>query len=70
MPKFLGNTVGEEFQANTYTEDSNNNQELSDIRPDALTILKDQFDTLSTWYPDVLLEIELACKFFLNEPTK
>ena len=56
--------------ANTYTEDSENNLKLSNIRPDALRILKDQFDTVSIWYPDLLLEIELACKFFLNEPTK
>jgi len=56
--------------ANTYAEDSKNNLELSDIHPDVLTILEGQFDTVSVWYPDVLLEIELACKFFLNESTK
>ena len=55
--------------ANTYAEDSKNNLELSDIHPDVLTILEGQFDTVSVWYPDVLLEIELACKFFLNEST-
>ena len=53
--------------ANTYAQDFKNNLELSDIHPDAVTILKGQFDTVSVWYPDVLLEIELACKFFLNE---
>jgi len=56
--------------ANTYAEDSKTNLELSDIHPDVLTILEGQFDTVSVWYPDVLLEIELACKFFLNESTK
>jgi putative nucleotidyltransferase with HDIG domain len=56
--------------ANTYAEDSKNNLKLSDIHPDVLTILEGQFDTVSVWYPDVLLEIELACKFFLNESTK
>ena len=56
--------------ANTYAEDSKNNLKLSDIHPDVLTILESQFDTVSVWYPDVLLEIELACNFFLNESTK
>jgi len=53
--------------ANTYDQDSKSNLKLSDLHPNALTILKGQFDAVSVWYPDVLLEIELACKFFLNE---
>ncbi|MBU0769781.1 MAG: HDOD domain-containing protein [Proteobacteria bacterium] len=51
---------------NAYTEDSKDNLELSGIHPDVLTIMGSQFDTLSDWYPDVLLEIESACKFFLE----
>lgn len=51
---------------NAYTEDSKDNLGLSGIHPDVLTIMESQFDTLSDWYPDVLLEIESACKFFLE----
>jgi putative nucleotidyltransferase with HDIG domain len=55
---------------NTYVKDSKNNLELSDIHPDVLTIMKNQLDTVSDWYPAVLLEIESACNFFLEESTK
>jgi len=51
---------------NVYAKDSKDNLELSGIHPDVLTIMESQFDTLSDWYPDVLLEIESACKFFLE----
>jgi len=51
---------------NAYAKDSKDNLELSGIHPDALNVLESQFDTISDWYPDVLLEIESACKFFLE----
>lgn len=51
---------------NAYAKDSKDNLELSGIHPDVLTIMESQFDIISDWYPDVLLEIESACKFFLE----
>jgi len=51
---------------NVYAKDSKDNLELSGIYSDVLTIMESQFDIISDWYPDVLLEIESACKFFLE----
>jgi putative nucleotidyltransferase with HDIG domain len=53
---------------NTYAADSNSksNAGLSDIHPDAVNAMGNQFDTISDWYPELLLEIESACKFFLE----
>ena len=51
---------------NAYAKDSKDNLELSGIHPDVLTIMESQFDIISDWYPDVLMEIESACKFFLE----
>ena len=51
---------------NTYAEDPKNDLELSDIHPNVLTIMEGHLDTISDWYPDVLLEIESACNFFLE----
>ncbi len=53
---------------NTYSADSNskNNSGLSDIHPDAVKAMGNQFDTISDWYPELLMEIELACNFFLE----
>ncbi|MBL7180121.1 MAG: HDOD domain-containing protein [Desulfobacterales bacterium] len=52
---------------NTYGADSKGNLELSNIHPDVLKVMGSQFDTISEWYPAVSLEIESACKFFLEE---
>jgi putative nucleotidyltransferase with HDIG domain len=51
---------------NTYTTNPKDNLKLSGIHPDALNVMRSQLDTLSEWYPDVLLEIETACTFFLR----
>jgi putative nucleotidyltransferase with HDIG domain len=56
--------------ANTYATDAEDNPERPRIHPDALNAIGNELDTLSDWYPDVLLEIESACKFFLEEPAK
>jgi putative nucleotidyltransferase with HDIG domain len=56
--------------ANTYATDTENNLERPRIHPEALNVIGNELDTLSDWYPDVLLEIESACKFFLEEPAK
>ena len=53
---------------NTYTVNPGNNVEFSGIHPDALNLVGSRLDTIPDWYPDVLLEIESACKFFLEEP--
>ena len=55
---------------NAYGKETNSDLELSDIHPDVLTIMKSQLETLSEWYPDVLLEIESACNFFLEGSIK
>jgi len=55
---------------NTHGADSQDNLRLSDIHPDALKVMGSQLDTVSDWYPEVSLEIESACKFFLKESTK
>jgi putative nucleotidyltransferase with HDIG domain len=55
---------------NTYATDPKDNRELSGIHPDALKVMGSQLDAISDWYPDVQLEIESACKFFLEESTK
>jgi len=55
---------------NTYTTNSESKLALSSIHPDALKIMGSQLDTVSDWYPEVLLEIESACKFFLEESSK
>jgi HD-like signal output (HDOD) protein len=55
---------------NTYTKKPKNDLVLSGIHPDALNVLGSRFDTISDWYPDVLLEIESACKFFLEGSMK
>jgi putative nucleotidyltransferase with HDIG domain len=52
---------------NTYETDSKDNMKLSGIHPDALSAMGSVIDTLAEWYPDVLLEIESASKFFLEE---
>ena len=54
---------------NTYDSDSNGNLRISNIHPNALKVLGGRLDTVSEWYPEVLLEIESACKFFLGEST-
>jgi putative nucleotidyltransferase with HDIG domain len=56
--------------ANTYATDTEDNLERPRIHPEALNVIGNELDTLSDWYPDVLLEIESACKFFLEEPAK
>ena len=55
---------------NTYAKDSHNDLKLSGIHPDALNFMGSELDTLPDWYPDVLLEIESACEFFLEESRK
>ncbi len=55
---------------NTHGADSKANLNLSDIHPDALKVMGRQLDAISDWYPEVSLEIESACKFFLKESTK
>ncbi len=54
---------------NTHGADSKANLNLSDIHPDALKVMGGQLETASDWYPEVALEIESACKFFLKEST-
>ena len=56
--------------ANAYATDAAENLEASSIHPNALNAMGHQLDTLSDWYPDVFLEIESACKFFLVESAK
>jgi putative nucleotidyltransferase with HDIG domain len=53
---------------NTYSANSNSksNAGLSDIHPDAVKAMGDQLNTISDWYPELLLEIESACNFFLE----
>ena len=53
---------------NTYAKDSKfkTHAQLSDIHPDAVKAMGSQFDTISDWYPELLLEIESACNFFLE----
>jgi putative nucleotidyltransferase with HDIG domain len=55
---------------NTCATDSKANLKLSGIHPDALNGMGSMLDTVSEWYPDVLLEIESASKFFLEESMK
>jgi putative nucleotidyltransferase with HDIG domain len=55
---------------NTYMADPKDNPVLSGIHPDALNVMGSQLDAVSDWYPDVQLEIESACEFFLEESTK
>ncbi len=55
---------------NAYTVDPEANLKLSGIRSDAVKVMGSGLDTISDWYPKVLTEIESACKFFLEEPTK
>jgi putative nucleotidyltransferase with HDIG domain len=55
---------------NTFGEDSEVNLELSGICQDTLKAMGSLLDTLSEWYPDVLLEIKSACNFFLEESLK
>ncbi|MGA8181412.1 MAG: HDOD domain-containing protein [Desulfobacterales bacterium] len=55
---------------NTYTKDPENDLKLSGILSDALNASGTPHNTISGWYPDVLLEIESACKFFLEESKK
>jgi len=43
---------------------------LSGICQDTLKAMGSLLDTLSEWYPDVLLEIKSACNFFLEESLK
>jgi putative nucleotidyltransferase with HDIG domain len=52
---------------NTYTIASNEPPKFSGIHSDALHAVGAQINTMSDWYPDVILEIESACKFFLEE---
>ncbi len=54
---------------NAKATDSKANFKLSDIHPDARKVLRSPLSTVSDWYPEVLLEIESACKFFLEEST-
>jgi putative nucleotidyltransferase with HDIG domain len=56
--------------ANTNATNAADNLEAPCIHPNALKAMGLQLDTLSEWYPDVLLEIESACKFFLEESAK
>jgi putative nucleotidyltransferase with HDIG domain len=56
--------------ANTYATDGKQNLKLSGIHKDALNVMVSRLDTISDWYPDVLMEIESACKFFLEESKK
>jgi putative nucleotidyltransferase with HDIG domain len=51
---------------NTYTKDPENDLKLSGILSDALNASGTPHNIISGWYPDVLLEIESACKFFLG----
>jgi putative nucleotidyltransferase with HDIG domain len=52
--------------ANTYNKDPKADLRLSGIFPDALNASDTPENTISEWYPDVLLEIESACQFFLR----
>ena len=52
---------------NTCGVDSKDDLGLTEISADVLKVMGSQLDTVSEWYPEVLLEIESACKFFLEE---
>lgn len=52
---------------NTYGTDPKTDLELSDFHPEALKSLGRQCQTVADWYPEVSLEIESACKFFIEE---
>ena len=56
--------------ANSDATNAADNLEAPGIHPNALKTMGLQLDTLSEWYPDVLLEIESTCKFFLEESAK
>jgi putative nucleotidyltransferase with HDIG domain len=51
---------------NTYTKNPKADLRLSGILPDALNTSGNLQNTISDWYPDVLLEIESAFKFFFR----
>ena len=55
---------------NTHEADSKANFKLSDIHPDAVKVMGGPINTASDWYPEVSMEIESACKFFLEQSTK
>ena len=55
---------------NTHGTDSKAKLKLSDVHPGAVKVLRGQLGTVSDWYPAVSLEIESACKFFLEKSTK
>ncbi len=55
---------------NGYRSDSNGGPDLSEIYPDAMKAMKSQLDTLPDWYPEVSMEIDAACSFFLKESMK
>ncbi len=54
---------------NTYGDDFKTSRKLSDIHPDAAKVMGGVLETASDWYPEVALEIESACNFFLEEST-
>lgn len=55
--------------ANTYMADSEANPNVSAIHPDVVKAMQSQLTCISDWYPEVALEIESACKFFLEGST-
>ena len=52
---------------NRFRSDSKGDLELSNIHPEVLKVMGNQLGTVSEWYPQVSMEIESACKFFLEE---
>ena len=52
---------------NNYKVDSEISADFSSIDPKAKTIMSQQLETVSDWFPDVATEIESACDFFLKQ---
>ena len=52
---------------NNYKVDSEISADFSSIDPKTKTIMSQQLETVSDWFPDVATEIESACDFFLKE---
>jgi len=52
---------------NNYQGSSERSAGRSSLDPEAKRIMFRQLETVSEWFPDVAVEIEAACEFFLKE---
>lgn len=55
---------------NTYWADSKGKLDRSLIHPEAIKTMMSLLDTIPDWFPDVSIEIESACNFFIEELKK